>query len=231
MTAAEPDPDAQARRFAQESLSADDPTGWFDRLYLEAAGGRAVVPWDRGGPHPVLAQWARARGLEGRGRRALVVGCGPGWDAEFVAATGFVTDAFDVSAAAIREVRQRFPTSPVNYVAADLLDPPADWTGAFDLVVEVMTVQSLPDPPRRDAIAQVTRMVAPGGTLVVVAAAREGSEPVEGPPWPLTRAEVDAFATADVHAVRIELLRDAARPDVRRWCAEFRRGPAQPARG
>src|SRR2546423_15065355 len=26
-----------------------------------------------------------------------------------------------------RTVRERFPDSPVHYVAADLLDPPADW--------------------------------------------------------------------------------------------------------
>src|SRR5207248_10448619 len=40
--------DADARRFAHESLAVDDPTGWFERLYMAAADGTAVVPWDRG---------------------------------------------------------------------------------------------------------------------------------------------------------------------------------------
>jgi SAM-dependent methyltransferase len=227
----EPDPDAHARLLAQASVSAADPIGWFDRLYLAAASGRAVVPWDRGEPHPLLARWLRARAPEGPGRRAMVVGCGPGWDAELIASAGFATHAFDVSPVAIREVRLRFPDSSVTYVTADLLDPPTEWAGAFDLVVEVMTVQSLPDPPRRDAVAQVARLLAPGGTLVVVAAAREECDPVDGPPWPLTRAEVDAFAARDVGAVRIELVRDAARPWIRRWCAEFRREATQPGAG
>ena len=30
-----------------------------------------------------------------------------------------------------RTVRERFPDSPVHYVAADLLDPPADWRAEF----------------------------------------------------------------------------------------------------
>ena len=220
-----PDPDATARRLAQESLSVDDPTGWFERLYRAAAHGEAIVPWDRGTPHPLLAQWVESRGLDGAGRRALIVGCGPGWDAEHIASLGFATVAFDISAAAIEEVRRRFPHSPVRYVTADLLAPPAKWRGAFDLVVESLTVQSMPDPPRAAAIRQVGDLVAPGGTLVVVATAYDESFPIEPPPWPLTRAEVQAFATCDLRPVRIEQVRDPARPSAARWCAEFHRTP------
>jgi hypothetical protein len=59
--------------------------------------------------------------------------------------------------------------------------------------------------------------------LIVVAAARDDGEPVEGPPWPLTRAEVEAFADGDLRGVRIEQFSDAAEPGVRRWRAEFER--------
>jgi SAM-dependent methyltransferase len=217
------DPGEQANRLAAASLAAGDPTAWFERLYLAAEDGDAVVPWDRGGPHPKLVEWTEARALEGRGQRALVVGCGLGGDAEHVAALGFDTVAFDVAAAAVRGARRRYPGSDVRYVAADLLDPPADWRDAFDLVVESMTVQSLPDPPRREAIARVAQMVAPGGTLIVIAVARDEADTVEGPPWPLTRAEVDAFATGGLEPVRIEDLVDAVPPALRRWRAEFRR--------
>ncbi|MFI7463293.1 methyltransferase domain-containing protein [Nonomuraea sp. NPDC049646] len=55
------------------------------------------------------------------------------------------TVAFDVSASAVRLARERFPDSPVDYVTADLLDPPAAWRHVFDLVVEIMTVQALPE--------------------------------------------------------------------------------------
>ena len=66
--------------------------------------------------------------------------------------------------------------------------------------------------------------VAPGGTLLVLSALGEEGVVVDGPPWPLTRAEIDAFAGGDLRAVRVEELRRADDPRYRRWRAEFRRG-------
>jgi SAM-dependent methyltransferase len=202
---------------------ADEATGWFEPLYAAAAAGDAVVPWDDGAASPLLVEWTAARALDGRGRRAIVVGCGLGDDAEHVAALGFATVAFDIAPTAIRGARRRFPDSRVEYVVADLLALPPEWRHAFDLVVENITVQALPDPPRARAIAAVASLVAPGGTLVVVSGARADCEPADGPPWPLTRGEIEAFATGGVEAVRIEDLRGQAAPWSRRWRAEFRR--------
>ena len=195
---------------------------WFERRYAAAERGEAAIPWDRGSPNPVLVRWAEERGLDGAGRRALVVGSGLGSDAELVAAHGFDTVAFDVSPTAVKLARERFPGSRVEYVVADLLDPPEEWRRAFDLVVESLTAQSLPDPPRREAIAAVSGMVAPGGTLIVNAAIAGDQDFGDGPPWPLTRAEVEAFATGGVRAVRIEIVAGGA-PGERRWRAEFTR--------
>lgn len=122
--------------------------------------------------------------------RALVVGCGLGDDAELTARLGYRTVAFDYAPSAIERARARFPDSSVEYVVADLLDPPAEWSGAFDLVVEVFTVQSLPPAVRSTVIANIAGFVAPGGRLLVVATM---GEPVDGPPWPLTRAQVESF--------------------------------------
>lgn len=228
------DPDVLVRRLAAESLAVSDPTGWFEHLYVSARDGKAVIPWDRGAPHRLLVRWAegrqRDRGkVNGRERdgaapMALVVGCGLGDDAEYVAGLGFHTVAFDVAATAVRAATERFPDSVVRYRTADLLDPPAEWRGSFDLVFESMTVQALPAALRREATARVAEFVGPGGSLVVIAASRhEGDEPAEGPPWPLTRAEVEAFGTEDLRPVRIDDVRDAAGSPGRRWLAEFRR--------
>jgi SAM-dependent methyltransferase len=204
--------DAHTRHLAAQS---DSPTDWFERLYAEAEQGEAIVPWDRGEPHGLLAEWTAARDLAGAGRRALVVGCGLGRDSEFIAGLGFDTVAFDVSETAIQTTRKRFPDTKVEYVAADLLNPPAEWLGAFHLVVESMTVQALPASIRPQAIAAVGPFVAPGGMLLVIAAGRaEDSPPAEGPPWPLTRTEIDAFATANLQPVKVE---DRGG----RWRAEF----------
>jgi SAM-dependent methyltransferase len=217
------DPDADSRRRAGEALGADDPTGWFEPLYAAAERGDAVVPWDGHAPATHLVEWTAARAIDGHGRRALVVGCGLGDDAEHVAGLGFDTVAFDISPTAIRLARKRFPASRVDYVAADLFDPPAEWRAAFDLVVESITVQALPASARPRAIAAIAAFVAPGGTLIVLSAARDPDDPADGPPWPLVRAEIEAFATGGVETVRIEDIRGAPGPWARRWRAEFAR--------
>jgi len=215
--------DRDATRLARASLAADDPTGWFERLYAAAETGDAIVPWDREAPHPLLLQWVEEHGVDGTGRRAVVVGAGPGHDAELLAGLGFATVAFDVSETAVRAARARFPDSRVDYVVADLLDPPAAWHEAFDLVVEIMTVQALPDPPRAAAIAQVSGLVAPGGALLAVAAARADGAPAgDGPPWPLARREIEAFAAGGLEPVAIEVVRHSQSP-ADWWRAELHR--------
>jgi SAM-dependent methyltransferase len=212
-----------AGQMAAESIAAGDPTGWFERLYAAAAAGRTVVPWDRGEPSRYLTEWAAVRVLRGAGKSAVVVGCGLGDDAEFIAALGFQTLAFDISPTAISTARERHPSSAVRYQNADLLNPPAAWHQAFDLVVESLTLQSIPDPPRRDAIGKLATLVASAGTLIVLARAREPDQTVTGPPWALSRAELDALADGGLEPVSIEELNDPQMPWPRRWRAEFRR--------
>ena len=214
------DPDEDARRLSGEALRDGDATGWFERLYAEAADGHAIVPWDRRAPHPLLVEWIDQHpGLAGR--RTLVVGSGLGEDAAYLAARGYRVIAFDISQSAIEGARRRFPTSPVDFRVADLLNPPPEWHHHFDFVVETYTTQALPVRLRPTVALHVGRFVAPGGTLLVLAVAREPGEPVEGPPWPLTRAEIDWFAVEGVEMASIEEVRDP--PDSHRWRAVFTR--------
>ncbi|SDM54485.1 Methyltransferase domain-containing protein [Lentzea albidocapillata subsp. violacea] len=193
-------------------LQAANPTGWFEDLYAEAETGTASVPWDIPNPQPHLVEWAS--GVDGTGQRALVVGCGYGRDSEFLASLGFEVTAFDISPTAVAAVQKRYPSSPVSYVVADLLDPPAEWHRAFDLVVENMTVQALPVALHAEATGRVSSLT--GSTLLVLAVARdEGPEP-DGPPWPLTPAEIEAFAGDG-------LTPRSVRRDNGRWVAEFGR--------
>ena len=128
--------------------------------------------------------------------------------------------AFDISPSAIASARRRFPTVPADFRVADLLNPLEEWAGRFDLVLESYTTQSLPVRLRPTVTKHVRRFVAVGGTLLVLADA-EDMHSSSGPPWPLTREEVAAFAGEGVREVGIEDLRTP--PDVRQWRAQFQR--------
>lgn len=212
----------EERRLNAQAIAAGDATGWFEALYAEGDAGLVSIPWSRTEPHVLLAGWTCADQSSGAGRRAIVVGCGLGADAEHVARLGFDTVAFDVAPTAIMLARKRYPDSPVCYVVADLLALPLEWKRAFDLVVEVVTVQALPDPPRRQAIVNVGGLVAPGGTLLAIAARHTANAKVgPGLPWPLSREEVEAFATDGLTARCIESITVPEKPDEPRWRAEF----------
>jgi SAM-dependent methyltransferase len=211
-------------RLASASLAAGDPTGWFDRLYAAGACGQVPVPWSRRDPHPLLTEWVQRRHQAGNGKRAIVPGCGLGADAEYLAGLGFTTTAFDVSPTAIRLARERHPGTPVEYMTADLLRLPRPWLRAFDLVAEIITVQALPRTARQQAITNVAGLTAPGGTLLIIAAVHDNSsETPPGPPWPLTRAEIESFADAGLTPAAIEITATPSQPAERRWRAEFRR--------
>ena len=206
------------RAMAEEHIAAGNPTGWFEALYASAGGDASVIPWaDRKG-NPNLVRWLD-RGGPPAGRRALVVGCGLGDDAEELARRGLDVTAFDVSPSAVQWCGRRFPDSDVSYVVADLLAPPPAWRGAFEFVLESYTLQALPAPTRRSAIAKLAELVAPGGNLLVICRGRDPHDPEGALPWPLTRGELQKLVTEGglVEQTFEDYLDDSEDPPVRRF--------------
>lgn len=212
----------RARELAAEFHRKGDPTGWFDVLYREAEEGKSTIPWDDRHPTPHLVGFWMKHPLETAGKSALVTGCGLGDDAEQLAKWGFRTTAFDISEAAIRACRKRFPSSSVVYLAANLLEPPAHWRSHFDFVFEANTLQVLPAALRSQATKNIAGFLGPGGHLLVIARHREPSDPAGEMPWPLTRDEISAFANHGLEEVLFDILPDVNEPDVRRFRVLFR---------
>lgn len=215
------DPRSRARALAQRALAEGQPTQWFDELYREAERGEATIPWADREANPHLMAWLTRRSIHAG--RALDVGSGLGDNAEALASLGYEVTAFDVSASAVAQTKLRFPDTRVDYQVADVLALPPSWRGAFDLVVEVYTLQVLPPEPRALAARAIASCVAAKGTLVVIARIREEEEPEGQMPWPLTRREVEAVAGPGFVLEQLEDFVDDETPPVRRIRATFSR--------
>lgn len=174
-------------------LKQGDYKGWFDALYAEAEGDTSHIPWADVEPTKFLVEWFEKNKIEGDGKRALVVGCGLGDDAEFVASKGFDVTAFDISPSAIDWCKKRFPNTKVNYLKADLFDLPGDWVGNFDLIVEINTLQAMPSPFRIEAMKHFPPLLSTNGKLLVITRGRNKDEVIDGPPWNLSKEELKTF--------------------------------------
>ena len=97
--------------------------------------------------------------------------------------------------------------------------------GSLDFVFEAYTLQALPEHVRALAATNVAAFVAPQGHLLVVARARDVSEPPGEMPWPLTRPEFSAFIEAGLAELSFEdYIDNHETPPARRFRAFYQRG-------
>jgi 2-polyprenyl-3-methyl-5-hydroxy-6-metoxy-1,4-benzoquinol methylase len=183
----------KAAQLAREYQQHQEPLAWFEVLYAQAQEDPLQIPWAQMTPHPILQDWLNSNNLSAKGKKALVIGCGLGDDAEFLSQLGFSVTAFDISPTAIAWCKKRFPESSVDYLVADLLALDSSWNGKFDLVVESRTIQSLPLEQRREVTGAIAPLVAIQGTLLVITHLRDTEEPPSGPPWALSESELAQF--------------------------------------
>lgn len=210
------------REIVQEHLQRGDGVGWFEPFYVAAHGNPSAIPWAASGPRRDLVQWAQESHAAGNGQSALVIGCGLGDDAEFLAELGYQVTAFDVSRTAIDWCKERFPETVVDYQAADMFTPPAAWLGGFALVVEDYIVQALPPEMRLASVQAVAAFPAPGGLLLAIGRGIEDGAERSGPPWPLTGEDLALFEQAGLVRASFQRDSDPAIAPQFRYRAEFR---------
>ena len=168
--------------------------GFFETMYQSADRDRQRLGWTKPGPAPILTAW-----LEKEPRppgRAMVVACGVGDDAEHLASLGWDVSAFDISPTAIEWAQERTPDTTVDYRVADLFALPEEWRRAFDLVVEVFTIQSIHPNETARAISSVAELVSDGGTLLVYTLTSSDLDRRNGPPWPVDPVALEGFTQA-----------------------------------
>jgi thiopurine S-methyltransferase len=153
------------------------PAHW-EKLYRE---GR--MPWDAGGVPADLDAWLRRERHPGR---ALVPGCGSGYEAAALADAGFETLAIDFSEAAVERARAVTAGSGARVAQADFFTLEAP---DYDLVYERAFLCALPPERREDWARHCARLLRPGGRLAGLFYL--GVTPDDGPPFPIPRPELE----------------------------------------
>ena len=214
---------AETRKLVRESIGRGDEYKWNQELYSRAGRRAEGIPWAEMVPNPNLVSWTGKKGISGNGKRALVIGCGLGDDAEELQRRGFSVTAFDIAQTAIDWCKERFPDSQVRYMVADLFYPPSEWRGGFDFVLESYTLQTFPVPLRLRAMKAIAELVASQGKLLVIARGRNANEPEGDFPWPLLNDELKFFQETGLREVSFEDYCDNEDPPIRRFRVEYKR--------
>ena len=175
----------------------NDPTGWFDSIYKSANGDHTKVFWADLEASPYLVSWLEKNPIDKPSKRACVIGCGVGDDAEALSKFGFEVTAFDISVTAIELCKNRYKDTKVNYVVADLFDYPKEWFESFDVVYECNTIQVLPGDYRIKARIAMSSLICKDGYILVSCRSRNESEKENAIPLPLTKGEMDEFVNSD----------------------------------
>ena len=150
-----------------------------------------AIPWATLSPNMHLVEYLDTVNI--KGKKALVIGCGLGGDAEALAEAGYDVDAIDISETAISMAKERFQTSAIDFRIEDIFELPAFMKGHYDLVFESRTIQSL-DPMHRDDLLMImANLLKEDGELLVHTNVQDDHEKYGGPPWPLYRRELERF--------------------------------------
>jgi len=144
------------------ALVHDREAAFYDDRFLIAYDGRIG--------RDVARDLRRVTGAPVRARRALDLACGTGYAAIGLAAAGLADEvhASDLSFKMLERCRDnaRQTGAPVRLALADAERLPYD-DDAFDLVVARGALHHVPSPG--DALREIRRVLAPGGTAVVLA--------------------------------------------------------------
>jgi SAM-dependent methyltransferase len=217
---------ARTREIAAEYIAKGDALGWFEALYKEAAGDNEKIPWADLAPNRFFVAWEKEHSLEGNGRTALVVGCGLGDDANFLAERGFKVMAFDISETAVEWAKKLYVDKGIDFCAADLFHAPPEWNKAFDFVLEIYTIQPLPLEMRPQVIDAIAGFVKPGGELLVVTRGREDDEEPSELPWPLSRRDLSRFERHGLKQISFTVMpaEEEDEVPVDRFVAQYKKG-------
>jgi len=177
-----------------------------------------VTPWDAGRVPEQFRQFVErldASTDTGRQRRALVPGCGTGYEAGHLDARGWDATGLDFSAAAIDAARNALPDFRGRLLCADFFAFEPGET--FDLIYERAFLCALPRPFWPDYAPRVADLLAPGAYLAGYFFIDE--QALKGPPFGISAALLENFCKPRFTLIENLPVHDSIGPfiDRERW--------------
>ncbi|GAC1392863.1 MAG: methyltransferase domain-containing protein [Vulcanimicrobiaceae bacterium] len=196
---------SHATQLANDAIAQGEPVRWFESFYQAARGNPQTIPWADLEPNPNLVEWYnRSEVPIPSGASCLVVGCGLGDDANYLAADGARVAGFDISPTAVAWAAQRFSGANLEFFVADVLNLPDHLSRAFDLVVEIYTLQVLPVALRAPALESLADCVRGAGRLLIICRGRDDDEPFGELPWGVSKRELQHVESLGLSCSRFE---------------------------
>jgi len=164
----------------------------------EQAYAKGDTPWDKGRAAPPIEEFLARRTVTGE---VLVPGCGSGHDVRLLAGRGADVIGLDLAPGALEKARRFPPVGTERYALGDFLALDEAFVGRFDWVVEHTCLCAI-DPAARPAYARsVRRALKPEGNYLAVFFREVPDFDGEGPPWPISGAEIEGRFGADFELV------------------------------
>jgi SAM-dependent methyltransferase len=194
--------------------------GFWEDLYDRGGDG-----WELGEPAPTLVDFMNS--TPPPLGRVAVPGCGRGHDVRLLAGRGYHAVGFDFAPAAVAAARglARRDDVATSFEQRDVFSLAVDYADAFDGVWEYTCFCAI-DPRRRAEYLHVlASILRPGGWLLACFyPMRAGGG---GPPFPVSKAEVDALMSASFRIERAAPpLRSPARREGQEWMVLARKADA-----
>lgn len=148
-----------------EARRASTPREFYETIYAEKK--PAGHPWVAGAASPELVNlvW---EGVISPGMNVLEFGCGVGTESVFMAVRGMNVSAIDLSDSAVKLTKQlaEFYGVEVNAQQGDATKTDLP-DGQFDVICDQGVFHHLTDEERQPYALEVTRLLKPGGILVL----------------------------------------------------------------
>lgn len=178
-----------------DSRDPSAPEFWSERF------AHSFTPWDKGGVPEALRRFVAQSPLP---RRSLIPGCGTGHEVACLAEAGWDVTAIDFSPAAVTAAQATLGRWADRVLLADFFtyQPPQP----LELIYERAFLCALPPRMRPEIVRRWAQLLPSGGLLAGFFFLDENAK---GPPFGITRAELNALLTPVFEQLQDEEVRDS----------------------